>query len=72
MAGIDKNQITEWQKKREAWKNRLLELARKKDFEGVLRGMAENIEDEGDIELLIVNFCENADPMDEKEAADNE
>ncbi|MBQ8698611.1 MAG: hypothetical protein IJ521_06400 [Schwartzia sp.] len=64
---IDRKEIMEWQRKREAWKERLLELARKKDFEGVLRGMAENIEDEGDIELLIVNFCENADPMDGKE-----
>ena len=67
---IEYKEITEWKTKREAWKNRLLELARKKDFEGVLRGMAENVGDEGDIELLIMNFCENADPMDEKEAAD--
>ena len=68
---IDHSAFTEWQRQREAWKNRLLELARKKDFEGVLRGMAENIEDEGDIELLIVNFCENADPMDGKEVAED-
>ena len=69
---IDHGEIMEWQRKREAWKNRLLMMAENGDFAGVVCGMAENAGDRGDIKSMIENFCANADPLDGKEAADNE
>lgn len=69
---VDHSEIMEWQRKREAWKERLLMMAENGDFAGVLCGMAENRGDKGDIKSMIENFCANADPLDGKEAEENE
>lgn len=49
---------------RYAWKKHLNELAAKGDYEGVLRGMAQNYGHKGDINAMIEDFCENADPWE--------
>lgn len=69
---VDHSEIMEWQRKREAWKERLLMMAENGDFAGVVCGMAENAGDRGDIKSMIENFCANADPLDGKETEENE
>ena len=49
---------------RAAWKEEMKALAAKGDFAGVLRLMANNCGDRGDVLSLIDNFAENADPWE--------
>ena len=49
---------------RNAWKKEMIGLAEKGDFAGVLRLMARNCGDRGDVFSLIDNFAENADPLE--------
>lgn len=48
--------------RRAAWKAEMKSLAEKGDFTGVLRLMAKNYGDRGDVFSLIENFTANADP----------
>lgn len=50
------------QNARKEWKDEMKSLAEKGDFAGVLRLMAKNYGDRGDVFSLIENFTANADP----------
>ncbi len=47
---------------RATWKAKMIDLAKKEDYAGVLRLMAKNYGDRGDVFSLIENFTANADP----------
>lgn len=49
---------------RAAWKEEMKALAKMGDFAGVLRLMAANVGDKGNVFSLIDNFAENADPWE--------
>lgn len=49
---------------RATWKAKMIDLAKKEDYAGVLRLMAKNVGDKGNILSLIDGFCANADPQE--------
>lgn len=49
---------------RQSWMEHLKRLAAVGDYEGVIRGMAQNYGHKGDINAMIEDFCENADPLE--------
>lgn len=49
---------------RYAWREHILRLVEKGDYENALRSMAQNCGDKGSIRSMIENFCENADPLE--------
>ena len=56
--------------KRYAWREHILKLVEKGDYESALRSMAQNCGDKGNIRSMIENFCENADPLEDNKRKD--
>lgn len=53
-----------WAEERRAWQEAMLKAARANDYEMLVRLMANNQGDRGDVEMLIDNFVANCDPAD--------
>ena len=49
---------------REAWKAEIMKYYRQSWYKRVLRLMAANVGDGGDVEKMIDGFCANADPAE--------
>lgn len=53
-----------WAEERRAWQDAMLGAARAHDYEMLVRLMANNQGDRGDVEMLIDNFVSTCDPAD--------
>lgn len=53
-----------WAEEREAWRDAMLTAAQDGDYEMLVRLMANNQGDRGDVEMLIDNFVSTCDPAD--------
>lgn len=49
---------------RQAWKEEIMRYLEKGWYKRVLRLMAANVGDKGDVEAMIDGWCANADPME--------
>lgn len=50
--------------KKQEWKEAIMAAVARGDYQTAMRYMARNFGDKGDIQGMIENFCENADPVD--------
>ena len=53
-----------WAEERRAWQDAMLGAAQDGDYEMLVRLMANNQGDRGDVEMLIDNFVSTCDPAD--------